>query len=96
MTTLCQFLTHAPRQARRARFVEHRFAFRGECVAESSGSWQVSCVGPGWHPQIGRLQPVRDVWLLTRRNLTKVPRVRAVADYLFEVFRRACNRSNAD
>ena len=35
----------------------------------------------------GRL-PERDVWLLTRRDLTKVPRVRAVADYLAEVFQR--------
>jgi DNA-binding transcriptional LysR family regulator len=32
--------------------------------------------------------PERDVWLLIRRDLTKVPRVRAVADYLAEVFRR--------
>lgn len=30
----------------------------------------------------------RDVWLLIRRDLAKVPRVRAVADYLVEVFRR--------
>src|SRR6516162_1966946 len=35
----------------------------------------------------GRL-PEREVWLLIRRDLTKVPRVRAVADYLVEVFRR--------
>jgi DNA-binding transcriptional LysR family regulator len=35
----------------------------------------------------GRL-PKREVWLLIRRDLTKVPRVRAVADYLVEVFRR--------
>jgi DNA-binding transcriptional LysR family regulator len=32
--------------------------------------------------------PERDVWLLIRRDLTKVPRVRAVADYLIEVFQR--------
>jgi len=32
--------------------------------------------------------PESDVWLLIRRNLTKVPRVRAVADYLIDVFRR--------
>ena len=35
----------------------------------------------------GRL-PERDVWLLVRRDLAKVPRVRAVTDYLVEVFRR--------
>jgi len=35
----------------------------------------------------GRL-PEREVWLLVRRDLTRVPRVRAVTDYLVEVFRR--------
>jgi DNA-binding transcriptional LysR family regulator len=35
----------------------------------------------------GRL-PKGDVWLLIRRDLTKVPRIRAVADYLVEVFQR--------
>lgn len=29
----------------------------------------------------------RELWLLIRPDLTKVPRVRAVADYLVEVFR---------
>jgi DNA-binding transcriptional LysR family regulator len=32
--------------------------------------------------------PERDVWLLIRRDLTKVSRVRAVADYLVDVLRR--------
>ncbi|HET7019297.1 MAG TPA: LysR family transcriptional regulator [Xanthobacteraceae bacterium] len=35
----------------------------------------------------GRL-PERDVWLLVRRDLKDVPRVRAVTDYLVEVFQR--------
>jgi DNA-binding transcriptional LysR family regulator len=35
----------------------------------------------------GRL-PERELWLLIRRDLTKVPRVRVVSDYLAEVFRR--------
>jgi DNA-binding transcriptional LysR family regulator len=35
----------------------------------------------------GRL-PERDVWLLIRRDLKNVPRVRAVADYLIDVFQR--------
>jgi DNA-binding transcriptional LysR family regulator len=35
----------------------------------------------------GRL-PERDVWLLMRRDLAKIPRVRAVADYLVEVFQQ--------
>ena len=37
---------------------------------------------------LGERLPERDVWLLIRRDLTKVPRVRAVADYLIDVFRR--------
>ncbi|MGB8187370.1 MAG: LysR family transcriptional regulator [Pseudolabrys sp.] len=32
--------------------------------------------------------PERNLWLLIRRDLTKVPRVRAVADYLIDLFRR--------
>lgn len=32
--------------------------------------------------------PERDLWLLTRRDLKRVPRVKAVADYLVELFRR--------
>jgi len=32
--------------------------------------------------------PTREVWLLIRRDLTKVPSIRTVADYLVEVFRR--------
>jgi len=35
----------------------------------------------------GRL-PERDVWLLVRRDLKNVPRVRAVTDYLVELFQR--------
>src|SRR6516162_1977950 len=35
----------------------------------------------------GRL-PERDVWLLVRRDLKSVPRVKAVTDYLVEVFQR--------
>jgi DNA-binding transcriptional LysR family regulator len=36
----------------------------------------------------GERLPDRVVWLLIRRDLTKVPRVRAVADYLIDLFRR--------
>ncbi len=34
----------------------------------------------------------REVWLLVRPDLTRVPRVRAVADYIFELFRRERER----
>jgi DNA-binding transcriptional LysR family regulator len=37
---------------------------------------------------LGKRLPERDVWLLMRRELHKVPRVRAVADYLADLFRR--------
>jgi DNA-binding transcriptional LysR family regulator len=37
---------------------------------------------------LGKRLPERDVWLLIRRDLAKIPRVRAVADYLVDVFRR--------
>jgi len=32
--------------------------------------------------------PNREVWLLVRRDLTKVPPIRTVADYLVDMFRR--------
>jgi DNA-binding transcriptional LysR family regulator len=37
---------------------------------------------------LGERLPERDVWLLVRRDLKHVPRVRAVTDYLVEVFQR--------
>jgi DNA-binding transcriptional LysR family regulator len=37
---------------------------------------------------LGKRLPTRDLWLLMRRELKTVPRVRAVADYLAAVFRR--------
>jgi DNA-binding transcriptional LysR family regulator len=37
---------------------------------------------------MGDCPPERDVWLLIRRDLAKVPRVKAVADYLVELFQR--------
>jgi DNA-binding transcriptional LysR family regulator len=37
---------------------------------------------------LGTRLPERDVWLLIRRDLKNVPRVRAVADYLIDVFQR--------
>ena len=37
---------------------------------------------------LGKRLPERDVWLLVRRDLKNVPRVRAVTDYLIEVFQR--------
>jgi DNA-binding transcriptional LysR family regulator len=37
---------------------------------------------------LGQRVPERDVWLLVRRDLAKVPRIRAVADYLAAMFQR--------
>lgn len=37
---------------------------------------------------LGQRLPERDVWLLVRRDLAKVPRIRTVADYLAALFRR--------
>jgi DNA-binding transcriptional LysR family regulator len=38
--------------------------------------------------ELGERLPERDVWLLIRRDLMRVPRVKAVTDYLVELFRR--------
>jgi DNA-binding transcriptional LysR family regulator len=82
------------------RFGERRFSFRTNSqttqaaaaragygvallpryvAADEQGLVQVS---------LGERLPERDVWLLIRRDLTKVPRVRAVTDYLIDLFRR--------
>lgn len=37
---------------------------------------------------LGQRLPEREAWLLVRRDLVKVPRIRAVADYLAALFRR--------
>ena len=37
---------------------------------------------------LGQRIPERDVWLLVRRDLANVPRIRAVADYLAAMFQR--------
>ena len=37
---------------------------------------------------LGPLPPARELWLLVRPDLTRVPRVRTVADHLAELFRR--------
>jgi DNA-binding transcriptional LysR family regulator len=37
---------------------------------------------------LGERLPERDVWLLVRRDLTRVPRVKAVTDFLVQLFRR--------
>ena len=37
---------------------------------------------------LAKRPPERDIWLLVRRDLKNVPRVRALTDYLGEVFRR--------
>ena len=39
--------------------------------------------------------PERDLWLLMRRDLAKIPRMRAVADYLIELFQRERLRFSA-
>jgi DNA-binding transcriptional LysR family regulator len=36
---------------------------------------------------LGAVPPLREVWLMTRRDLTKVPRFRLVIDYLTDLFR---------
>jgi hypothetical protein len=37
-------------------------------------------VRTSWSRRVGILTPARDVWLLIRRDLMKVPRIRALAD----------------
>jgi DNA-binding transcriptional LysR family regulator len=82
------------------QFGDKRFSFRANTQASQAAAARagygaallpryLAANDPGLVPiALGGRLPERDVWLLTRRDLKNVPRVRAVADYLVEVFRR--------
>jgi DNA-binding transcriptional LysR family regulator len=82
------------------RFGERRFSFRSSSQTTQAAAARAG-YGVALLPRYvaaddsalaevlpGERLPERDVWLLIRRDLRKVPRVRAVADYLIEIFRR--------
>ena len=82
-------------------FAEHRFSFRTnsqttQAAAARAGygiallpKYVVESHEPGLVDVLpGENLPERDVWLFFRRDLTKGPRVRAVTDYLVELFQR--------
>ena len=83
------------------QFGDHRFSFRTnsqttQAAAARAGygiallpKYVVESHEPGLVDVApGKTFPERDVWLIIRRDLTKVPRVRAVTDYLVELFKR--------
>jgi DNA-binding transcriptional LysR family regulator len=82
------------------QFAEKRFAFRTDSQTSQAAAARAGyglALLPRYvaaHdadlvevPLAGNL-PERDVWLVIRRDLKKVPRVRVFTDYLVEVFRR--------
>jgi DNA-binding transcriptional LysR family regulator len=82
------------------RFPDQRFAFRSNSqtsqAAAARAGFGVALV-PDFiaadDPLLTRVFPDESVpepnlWLLMRRDLAKIPRIRAVADYLIELFRR--------
>jgi DNA-binding transcriptional LysR family regulator len=92
------FIAEAELLAR--RFGDRRFSFRTNSQAAQAAAARAG-YGVALLPRylavddpelvqisLGERLPERDVWLLTRRDLAKVPRIRAVADYLVEIFRR--------
>jgi DNA-binding transcriptional LysR family regulator len=83
------------------QFGKHRFSFRTDSQTTQAAAaragygvallprYIVSTNEPDLvEVSLGGSLPERDVWLLVRRDLKNVPRVRAVTDYLVEVFRR--------
>jgi DNA-binding transcriptional LysR family regulator len=81
-------------------FGEKRFAFRANTQAAQAAAARAG-YGIALLPRylaandprlvqvsLGGRLPTRDVWLLLRRELTRVPRIRAMSDYLAELFRR--------
>jgi DNA-binding transcriptional LysR family regulator len=82
-------------------FGDHRFSFRTssqttQAAAARAGygiallpKYVVESHEPGLVGVVpGENLPERDVWLIIRRDLTKIPRVRAVTEYLVELFQR--------
>jgi DNA-binding transcriptional LysR family regulator len=81
-------------------FGDKRFSFRGNTQTSQAAAARAG-YGVALLPRylaandrrlvqvsLGERLPVPDIWLLLRRNLTRVPRIRAVADYLIDLFRR--------
>jgi DNA-binding transcriptional LysR family regulator len=81
-------------------FGDKRFSFRGNTQTSQAAAARAG-YGVALLPRylaandrrlvqvsLGERLPVRDVWLILRRDLTRVPRIRAVADYLIDLFRR--------
>jgi DNA-binding transcriptional LysR family regulator len=81
------------------RFGDKRFSFRTNSQAAQAGAARagygvallpryLAADDPGLvQVSLAEGPPERDVWLLLRRDLAKVPRIRAVADHLIEIFR---------
>lgn len=82
------------------RFAGHRFAFRVNSQTSQAEAARAG-LGVALLPHylaaadrslvpvdLGERPPERDLWLLMRPDLRRTPRVRAVADFLNELFRR--------
>lgn len=82
------------------KFGDHRFAFRTNSQTAQADAARagfgvallpryLAANDPGLvQVALGNTPPDRDLWLLIRPDLRKVPRIRAVADYLVDLFRR--------
>ncbi len=82
------------------RFHGHRVAFRSNSQTAHEQAARagfgvamlpryLAARGPGLEPvEFGDPLPQRELWLLIRPDLKTVPRVRAAADFLIELFRR--------
>jgi DNA-binding transcriptional LysR family regulator len=81
-------------------FGQRRFAFRANTQAAQAAAARagygiallpryLAANDPGLvQVSLAEKPPTRDVWLVLRRELIRVPRIRAMADYLAELFRR--------
>ncbi|WNG50504.1 LysR family transcriptional regulator [Archangium minus] len=82
-----------------SRFSSHRFVFRSNSLQAQAAAAQAGygivllpCFLAAGYPGLvripfGPLPPEREVWILMRRDAARAPRVKAVADHLFELFR---------
>ncbi|WP_257460852.1 substrate-binding domain-containing protein [Archangium lipolyticum] len=80
-------------------FPSHRFVFRSNSLQAQAAAAQAGygivllpCFLAASYPGLvrvpfGPLPPEREVWILMRRDAARAPRVKAVGDHLFELFR---------
>lgn len=73
---------------------------RRTAAASGAGIALLPCVLADLEPALGRIAgetpPIQDLWLVTHRDLARVPRIRATLEYLASTARRSARSLAGD